>query len=311
MFPELTKRVRKTISRMGDCIAFPQIFPATYWWFAAKTLGATSPTVWYCQEPTPILYDTRALRDVPMALRIAAAGLQLPLYVADRLLFAHADQILTNSQYTAERIRRIYHQDATVIHPGVDRVERSMLDSRDRLVLCIGKLVSFKRFDTCLRAFAMMERRAHIGAKLVIVGEGPAYDQLLRLAKSLNIADQVKIVPNVSEATLRMYYSRARVHLASAIGEAFGLTVIESLSAGTPVVAARSGGYRDSVSHGVTGYLVDPNDTVGFSNAVESLLTDDELWETMSKKASAITTARFSWHSTVDRLAEVFENVAN
>ena len=89
---------------------------------------------------------------------------------------------------------------------------------------------------------------------------------------------------NVAEDNLIKLYNRAKITLCGAVMEPFGLTPIESMACGTPVVAVREGGLRESVAHGRVGYLSD-RDPMNFGRYIEELLVDDSLRESMGRNA--------------------------
>ena len=112
------------------------------------------------------------------------------LQLVDRRLVTHADEIVANSSYTVGRIRQIYGRHATVAPPGVDANRFQPETEKEPLVLSVGRLTPFKRFDIVLHAAAAL-KRSSIPVRWMIVGGGEERDTLHSLARKLSILDRI------------------------------------------------------------------------------------------------------------------------
>jgi D-inositol-3-phosphate glycosyltransferase len=212
-----------------------------------------------------------------------------------------------------------------VIHPGVDLKRFRPLDRaaaraalglpRDAAVLLFaGRIQPLKAPDVLLRAVAVLLRRLPtLRDRLVvpIVGgpSGSGLDRpesLAALAAELGIADVVRFVPPVSQATLAEWYAAATLVAVPSYNESFGLVAIEAQATGTPVVAAAVGGLTTAVRHGVSGLLVDGHDPERWADALVRVVLDERL--RVDLEAGALAQARsFSWEATAARTLEVYE----
>ncbi len=154
--------------------------------------------------------------------------------------------------------------------PGAVRALRRQYG--DRVVLAVGRLVSYKGFEYLIRA--MVDIRAH----LVLVGDGPLRPSLEALAQTLGVRERVSFLERVDDVT--PYYHAADVFALPSVArsEAFGLVQLEAMAAGVPVVnTSLASGVPYVSPHGVTGLTVPPADSPALARAVNDLLDDGSL----------------------------------
>jgi glycosyltransferase involved in cell wall biosynthesis len=156
------------------------------------------------------------------------------LRVWDYSTAARVDDFVASSSNAARRIWKTYRREARVIHPPV-AVESFYWKEPEDYYLIVSELVPYKRVDLAVRVFSKNGRR------LRVAGDGPEYTELKRMAKG-----NVEFCGRVSEDELRELYARARAFVMPG-EEDFGLTPVEALASGKPVIALRRGGVVDSV----------------------------------------------------------------
>jgi cellulose synthase/poly-beta-1,6-N-acetylglucosamine synthase-like glycosyltransferase/glycosyltransferase involved in cell wall biosynthesis len=166
--------------------------------------------------------------------------------------------------------------------------------------LYLGRLQEYKNIDVAIIAFSRVVKK-HKTARLKIVGFGESYLKLKKLAKKLNISESIEFSGKVSEIEKVRFFSEAWVVLQPSQIEGWGITVIEANACGTPVIASRVHGLRDSVVDGRTGILIEKGDIVAFATAMERLIDDSELRQRLSREAY-LWSKNFSW----SRSAELF-----
>jgi glycosyltransferase involved in cell wall biosynthesis len=154
------------------------------------------------------------------------------------------DVFIANSTVTQERIKQYYGRPSTVIHPpvDVDRFTPSPKGDRSGYVLW-GRHVPYKRFDLAIEACNQL------GAQLTIIGSGPDTERLKRLA-----GPTITFTGRISDAALVKQAQSAKAFLFPN-EEDFGISAVEALAAGTPVIAYAKGGALDIVQDGETGVL--------------------------------------------------------
>ncbi|MEV4765590.1 glycosyltransferase [Micromonospora chokoriensis] len=180
-------------------------------------------------------------------------------------------------------------------------------------ILTVGRLVERKGFQTVIRAMALVA-----DAECVVVGGPPEglletdpYARRLRaLAESCGVADRVHLVGAVPREEMGRWYRSADLLVAAPWYEPFGLTPLEAMACGVPVVGTAVGGIRDTVVDGTTGDLVPARDPHALAAAIQGLLDDRIRRFAYATAARERARTRYSWAATAERLVEVYSEVA-
>jgi glycosyltransferase involved in cell wall biosynthesis len=273
------------------------------------------------------LVHTHHLRSAPSRLAaLATAARRRPLVTTDHglggggwagLLPALVDRFLVVSEFSARALgcpsaktRVIYGgADPDRFHPGPDGERHG--------VLYVGRLTPHKGVDRLIRALPD-------GARLTVVGSGANErdypDLLRRLAAELTGGQEVCFAGAVPDAELPLRYRRAAVAVLPtvtetcygdrvAITELLGLSVLEALASGTPVVASRVGGLPEVVRDGETGFLVAPGDLDELRDRLRQLLGDRRLARRMGEAARQDAVGRFTWAETAQRCLAAYREL--
>ena len=220
--------------------------------------------VCYCHTPMRYAWDPSFLEGEQLGrvARTAFSALVPILRRTDLRGSRQPDHFVANSTFVAQRIRRHYGREATVIHPPVE-VARFAGSPRapEEPYLFFGRVVPYKRADL---AVAACER---LGRKLWVAGEGRDLDRV-RAAAGPN----TEFLGRVSDADLADLFARSRALLFPGV-EDFGIVPVEAQAAGLPVIAHGVGGARDSVIDGRTGVLYDDPTVDGLCAAIERFET--------------------------------------
>ena len=212
----------------------------------------SSAHIVYCHTPPRFLWVADQLhreQAIPAARRtLAVVG--RPLRRLDRWRAALPAVMVANSRAVADRIRRAYGRTAVVVHPpvDVDRFAAARAGEPDDYFLLISRLVPYKQVDIAVEAFA------ELGWRLVIAGVG-RQEEALRAVAPPNI----EFVGFVPDDELPGLIAKARA-LVMPGEEDFGITPVEAMAAGTPVVALGRGGAVDTVRPELSGLLYDEPD---------------------------------------------------
>jgi glycosyltransferase involved in cell wall biosynthesis len=200
--------------------------------------NSTARHVCYCHTPMRYLWDlypaylhewTRS-----RIKRAAMAPLANYLRLWDFASAARVGDFVANSENVRRRIWKTYRREATVIHPPVP-VETFRCEPAEDYYLIVSELVPYKRVDLAVRVFA------NNGRKLRIVGDGPEFSRLRKIATS-----NVEFCGRVGDDELRTLYARCRAFLMPG-EEDFGMTMVEALASGKPVIALGRGGSLEIV----------------------------------------------------------------
>jgi len=236
-------------------------------------------------------------------LRIARAS------VGARRLFARvarrSSALTTVSRWLADEARALVPGLEPIVAPmpvAVDGFPPRTGAPRDRL-LYVGKLNEQKGIVPLLRALARMRRRPTLD---VVVGVGEDEVNARGLVAELGLADRVRWHPLLEQAALAERYREATALVVPAIDEGLGMTAIESLLSGTPVVAFASGGLTDSVVHHETGLLVPPGDVDALAAALDALLDRDDQGAALGLAGRRRALELFSPAAAARRYAELY-----
>jgi glycosyltransferase involved in cell wall biosynthesis len=194
--------------------------------------------VCYCHTPMRYLWDLYpAYRHEWTGSRIKRA-LMTPLtnYLRlwDYASAARVDEFIANSENVRRRIEKTYRRESRVIFPPV-AVETFYSKPAEDYYLIVSELVAYKRIDAAVRVFSQS------GRKLKIAGDGPEVATLKRIARS-----NIEFCGRVSDDDLRELYARCRAFLMPG-EEDFGITAVEALASGKPVIALARGGALETV----------------------------------------------------------------
>ncbi len=194
---------------------------------------AAARHICYCHTPMrylwelypDYLHDWTHSRLKRLLMRPVARNLRL----WDFASAARVDRFIANSENVRRRIWKTYRRDSTVVHPPV-AVETFCYRPPEDFFLMVSELVTYKRLDYAIRHFS------RTGQKLRVAGDGPEYRNLKRLAGA-----SVEFCGRVSAADLRELYARSRALVVPG-EEDFGITMVEALASGKPVLALGRGG---------------------------------------------------------------------
>jgi glycosyltransferase involved in cell wall biosynthesis len=186
------------------------------------------------------------------------------------------------------------------------------------VLLSVGRLVPRKGVDNVIRALGVLVRRLGVPAELLVVGGNsdvadpvltPEIGRLRAVAAECGVAGRVTFTGRRSRELLKLYYSAADVLVTTPWYESFGMTPVEAMACGTPVVGARVGGIQYSVLDGRTGYLVPPNDPVVLAERLNEICSSRRFAERLSSVAVRRAYGLFRWERVTQSLAALYADV--
>lgn len=176
----------------------------------------------------------------------------------DWIAAQRVDAYVANSAITQKRIKRYFGRDSSILHPPVE-LSRFYPGAVGDHYLVLAELMPHKRIDVAVRAFNALER------PLVVVGDGPEYRRLKRLA-----GPTVRLTGRISDDEVADLLRTSQALVVTA-EEEFGIAAVESLASGRPVIGLRAGGVLETVEEGVTGaFYDDADDPRSLAEAVAS-----------------------------------------
>ncbi len=251
--------------------------------------------------------------------------------IEDRVA-AEADHIIAECPQEEEDLIRYYRADPariTIIPGGFDPGELFPISKplaraaigvapEDRVILQLGRLVPRKGVDNVVRAFARLRREHGITARLLVVGGDsndpdpgltPEIGRLRTLAAEEGVAAAVTFVGRCGRDALKYYYSAADVFVTTPWYEPFGITPVEAMACGTPVVGANVGGIKFTVRDGETGYLVPPDDPAALAERLAHLYQHPKLLGVFRRQGIRRANDLFTWRRVAGSIASLYEEV--
>lgn len=243
--------------------------------------------LYYMLTPRRALYDMyyQFLAEKGTLARMAYVPALALARAADRRFVRKRVRNLACISHTVRnRIQKVYLRDARVLYPPV-HTSRFTWKPSEGYWLSIGRVDKWKRVQLQIEAFSRMPDKS-----LVVVGQiYPGYEAMVKSAPPNVIFRRAQ-----GEAELIDLYARCEGFITTAIDEDFGITPVEAMASGKPVVAVREGGYQETVIDGSCGRLVEP-DPIDIKNAVLEIgYHADEYRHACRKRAEAFDFSLFS-----------------
>ena len=254
----------------------------------------------------PHLFGKTIFQEIPLPLSLYIYLWELPIPSVYRKV-----PFTVISQSTKEDLvrRGIRPEDIEVVHCGLNReTYHPGGEKAEYPAVCyLGRLKRYKRVDFLLQAMRVVFSKIP-EARLTVLGDGDALGELVRLSGELGIKDKVSFRGWVNKDEKARTLQRAHLLVNTSPKEGWGLTGIEAMGCGTPVVASNSPGLRDSVVDGVTGFLVEHGDVERLAERIIEILKNGDLRERLSENAAGWA-RRFSWDTAAERTLSLLEKV--
>lgn len=233
----------------------------------AKSIKTSAKHICYCHAPTHYYWDRydQYLRQpgFPAGFNwLARLGLKLlvgPMRRWDYQAAQRPDYMIANSTHTQAKIKEYYNRDSTVIFPPVD-IERFRLTANGSQPLArkgfitAGRQTPYKKIDLAVLACTQLN------LPLTVIGDGPDHEKLVKMA-----GPTITFVTDASDEEVAQYFSSAQAFIFPGLDD-FGITPVEAMAAGTPVITYKGGGALNYVIEGKTGLFFE-------DQSIESLVS--------------------------------------
>ena len=237
-------------------------------WYVTKGFGTRGTNkkkpieICYCHTPPRWLYGFKTSIEFqkywPVRIYAKIVGAFMRMY--DFKMAQKVDYFIANSRNVAGRIDKYYRRDSTVIYPPVEIPQISRVQKRN-YYLVLSRIVGGKGLDLAVKT------AIKLGLKLKIAGRPAGYYMEYKKLQKLT-GEGVEFLGYVDDNEMAKLYAGAKAFLALSTDEDFGMTPVESMLAGTPVIAYRGGGYIESVVEGKTGLFFNEPTVESLSEAV-------------------------------------------
>jgi glycosyltransferase involved in cell wall biosynthesis len=232
-----------------------------------------------------------------------------------------AAAIITPSQVVAEDLVATLKVDPariTVVPEGVDGSFSAPVDPDAAEATCrrlgiparpfvvtVGAVTARKNLEVVFRALAALDRRGAAPLFVVVGGDGLEAQSIKAAMASIGVSHLVRFVGRLVDEDLHQVLSRAVALVHPSRYEGFGLTPLEAMAAGLPVIASRAGSLPEVL--GAAAVLADPDDDVAWANAIEAVSTDADLVARL-RTTGAAWVAGFTWDRAAAATAEIYRS---
>jgi glycosyltransferase involved in cell wall biosynthesis len=267
------------------------------------------------------LYCLASRRFVPFKLIVSIHGSDIEKHF-DRPILARcltrrvlnsADRVLSNSVYLLRKGREISPSldgKSRVVQNGVSDLDFENVSGGvhpRKYLLAIGSLVPNKGIDVLVRAFGLVHQ-SRPELDLVVAGEGHERVKYVALAEKLGLGRRIEFTGTVERSGIASLIRGCEFLVSASRNEAFGISILEAMTAGKAVVATAVGGVPEIVTNMETGLLVAPDSPEEMARAILLLLNDDQLRQALGKRGRDAA-REFSWHRISDRYIHEYEEV--
>lgn len=191
------------------------------------------------------------------------------------------------------------------------------LKADEKILLQLGRMVPRKGVDNVVQALGKL-RDTGINYRLVVVGGEsddpnpmgcPELARLQMIARNEGVEDRVTFVGRKNRDVLKFYYCAADVFISTPWYEPFGITPLESMACGTPVIGSNVGGIKYSVEDGKTGFLVNPNNPNELAEKIQLLISNPALHQQMKKASIQRVREHFTWQKVASLVAVLYKQI--
>ncbi len=251
--------------------------------------------------PERIAIEQRAMQEADVVIA------ECPQDIEDQISLYRADR---------DKIRMVacgFDADEVSPMPKTEACRALGLDPHPFTVLQLGRMVPRKGVDDVIRGFAHAVRGGLEGRLLIVgcdvMGAGNTSPELCRLqgiAKQEAIADSVLFAGQCGRNEIRNFYCASDVFETVPWYEPFGITPLESMACGRPVIGSKVGGIQFTVRNGETGFHVPPHSPESIGERLLQLYHDPRLCEQLGRQALTWVRARFTWRQVAEELADIY-----
>lgn len=249
----------------------------------------------------------------------------------ERMVVKDADMIIAECPQDKEDLIHYYNADPAkisiapcgfsakefyVIEKKIAR-QKLNLNQHEKILLQLGRMVPRKGVDNVIRALSHMNGNLENTRLLIVGGESdgpdeeftPEIGRLRKIAIEEGVAEHVTFTGRRDRDLLKYFYAAADVFITTPWYEPFGITPLEAMACGTPVIGADVGGIKYSVTNNKTGFLVPPKDPAALAEKIECLISDPQLLLAMKKNAVDHVHKFFTWSKVANIVHDIYEQV--
>jgi glycosyltransferase involved in cell wall biosynthesis len=249
----------------------------------------------------------------------------------ERCILRNADHIIAECPQDKDDMICLYHappENISIVPCGFSAKEFYPIDKKkarrilnfnenEKIILQLGRMVPRKGVDNVIQALGEIKKNKK-SLRLVIVGGEhdtpdpclcPELARLQKVAAEENVQSSVVFTGRKQRGVLKFYYAAADIFITTPWYEPFGITPLESMACGTPVIGSNVGGIKFTVDEGKTGFLVPPHSPKALAEGIENLIANEKLLSSMQHNSVKRVNKYFTWKSVANSCHELYEKI--
>jgi glycosyltransferase involved in cell wall biosynthesis len=311
----LPKEIKKAERKQRfDIIHFNSIS----YWFLKKRLSKAK----HILTVHHLVIDAIKNNNLSLISRIKDVGGENGVFIPfiERRCLSCADKIIAVSQFTKKQIIDYYginYNKIEVIYNGISSSEylfsedeiitakKQLTVSTAPIILFVGR-IDDPRKDLAFLLKSMKKVLENMNVTLLVVGKGDRAEST-KLIDSLGISDNVIFTGFVDETTLKCYYSLCDIYICPSKLEGFGLTILEAMIAGKPVIATKVGAIPEILNESINGIIVKSGNIESMSNAIITLIQEKDLAINIGRKNKEYVKNKFDWVKCAKKIENLYK----
>lgn len=229
------------------------------------------------------------------------------------LILKKTDQATAISNYLAKYIVSQNKNVPVAIIPNgvdIDKFKASSINSKDnKTIITVSRLVEKNAVKDLIDAIAIVAKKIP-DINLLIIGDGYQKNDLMKQVQILGLGENVKFLGEISNDLLPQYLAKASVFVRPSLSEGLGISFLEAMAMGVPVVATPVGGIVDFLEDGRTGLFCKVGDAQDIAEKIMTLINNEMLRQNIISRAREIILERYTWPSIAEKFRNLYETTA-
>ena len=254
------------------------------------------------------IYDKKFWKKWAEQTNVSSINARIIPFFEKKMLKLNFDCIHTVSEATKKDILSIGTDKPIRVIPNSISTKSETKQVKKNQFLYLGRLVFYKNIEIILRAFKIVLKKSP-NSFLIIAGDGPHKESLKKIVSELNIQKNVEFKGFVSTTEKINLLAESNALLFPSICEGFGLVILEAFSQNRPVLVSNIAPMSDIVSHGETGFVLNPNDEDEWAEHIMKLIDNNQKSDIMGKNGNLILKTKYNQNIMFDKLIEMYNDL--
>jgi glycosyltransferase involved in cell wall biosynthesis len=225
-----------------------------------------------------------------------------------------ADRVAATGHILAQETQKYTNKEISITPFGIDieffKKSENKLSRDEFIVGTVKSLETVYGINYLIEAFSLLcKKHPDKALKLMIVGDGSQKNALIQICEQHNIRDKVMFTGYIEKQNLPQYYNMLDVFVALSLSESFGVAVLEACSCSIPVVVSNVGGLPEIVKDGVSGFIVQSENSLEASIAIETLMNNPELSKTLGENGRKRVEMNYNWEKNATVMLDIYKEV--